>query len=97
MYNIDNPAQSYDLTTVDDTADAGDDVCTDPWTSFSIQTDYSDYGYCSDRDQGYQFRSFRWSTATAAVESQSIRCTIKLEYEKSTTGILNYNECPMNV
>lgn len=85
VVNAADESLTYDLTTV-----SGDDVCTDPITSFSLT---STGGYCTDVTQEFKYQSFRWSTATDAVEAQKLRCTIALEYEKSTAGEMTYSQC----
>jgi len=85
VVNENDPSLTYALTTV-----SGDDVCTDPITQFALT---STGGYCTDIMQEFKYQSFRWSTATDAVEQQKLRCTIKLEYEKSTTSEMLYPIC----
>lgn len=85
VVNQNDPSLTYALTTV-----SGDDVCTDPITQFDLT---SSGGYCTDIMQQFKYQSFRWSTATDAVEQQKLRCTIKLEYEKSTTSEVLYPIC----
>jgi len=85
VINQSDDTLTYDLTTV-----SGDDVCTDPITSFALT---STGGYCTDVTQEFKYQSFRWSTATDAVEAQKLRCTIKLEYEKATTAEVSYPAC----
>ena len=76
MVNQGNPSLTYDLTTVTD----GQFICIDPITSFAIT---SSGGWMTEQTQTFKYQSFRWSTVTDAVEQQTLRCTIKLEYDKS--------------
>lgn len=85
VVNQGDTSLTYDLTTV-----SGDDVCTDPITSFALT---STGGYCTDVTQEFKYQSFRWSTATDAVEAQKLRCTIKLEYEKASAAEVSYSTC----
>jgi len=85
VVNQGDESLTYDLTTV-----SGDDVCTDPITSFALT---SSGGYCTDETQEFKYQSFRWSTATDAVEAQKLRCTIKLEYSKADATELAYPAC----
>ena len=66
------------------------ETCTDPITSFALT---STGGYCTDVTQEFKYQSFRWSTATDAVEAQKLRCTIKLEYEKASAAEVSYSTC----
>jgi len=87
VVNQNDDTLTYGLTTV-----SGDQVCTDPITVFDIT---SSGGYCTDQTQAFKYTSFRWSTTTDAVEQQTLRCTIKLEYEKAVTSELSYPVCSL--